>query len=69
MFPRTRLAVAAAVVALWTTQAPADSADARCDVYPKGSDHTDNMIPGCATPPTRKACMIKTVRGFHHDEP
>jgi hypothetical protein len=45
MIPRTRLSVAAAVAALWTTQSLADWTATRCDIYPNGSDHTDQMIP------------------------
>ena len=31
--------------ALFSSAAAADSTDARCDIYPRGSDHTDVMIP------------------------
>lgn len=31
--------------ALWLTPSLADWTEARCDIYPKGSDHTDKMIP------------------------
>ena len=37
--------IAVAALALRTNQSPADSTDARCDIYLKGSDHTDKMIP------------------------
>ena len=44
MRQRHLLSITAVVVAVWTTAAPADWTDARCDIYPKGSDHTDKMI-------------------------
>jgi len=31
--------------ALWMAPSLANWTDARCDIYPKGSDHTDKMIP------------------------
>jgi hypothetical protein len=34
-----------ALAALWAVPAMGDRTDARCDVYPAGSDHTDVMIP------------------------
>ena len=37
--------IAAALTAAWTTSSPADSTEARCDIYPKGSDHASKMIP------------------------
>lgn len=39
------LMIAALVAASWTTSTLADWIDARCDIYPKGEDHTDVMIP------------------------
>jgi hypothetical protein len=35
----------AALSAAWALPSSADWTDARCDVYPKGQDHTDKMIP------------------------
>jgi hypothetical protein len=31
--------------AFFSTGATADSTEARCDIYPRGSDHTDVVIP------------------------
>jgi len=42
----TRWSMVAAVIALaWATSSKADSVDARCDIYPAGSDHADKMMP------------------------
>ena len=46
--------VAGVALAVWTTTPLADSTDARCDIYPKGSDHTDKMIP----------CVFSQRQGF-----
>jgi hypothetical protein len=40
--------------ALCISPAAADSTDARCDIYPKGSDHTDKMI----------RCVFSQRQGF-----
>lgn len=37
--------VTAATIGTWAASAEADWTEARCDIYPKGSDHTDMMIP------------------------
>ncbi len=37
--------VVAVMIATWAASAKADWTEARCDIYPKGSDHTDKMIP------------------------
>jgi len=66
MIPRIWLAVAAAAMAIWTTQSPADWTDARCDVYPKGSDHTDKMIP-CVFSQRQGAVTITREDGVTHD--
>jgi hypothetical protein len=44
---KTTLISALALVASagWAPPCAADWADARCDIYPRGSDHTDKMIP------------------------
>jgi len=42
------------VGALCVSSAAADSADARCDIDPRGSDHTDKMIP----------CVFSQRQGF-----
>lgn len=33
------------MIATWAASTKADRTEARCDIYPKGSDHTDKMIP------------------------
>jgi hypothetical protein len=39
------LAILTLAAVAWVDTSAADSTDARCDIYPKGSDHTDVMIP------------------------
>jgi hypothetical protein len=39
------ISLAAAVAAVWAVSAPADWTDAACEIYPKGEDHTDVLIP------------------------
>jgi len=66
MIPRIRPSVAAAVAALWTPQSLADWTDARCDIYPKGSDHTDQMIP-CVFAQRQGAVTINRDDGVTHE--
>ena len=66
MIPKTWLAVAAAIAALWTAQSPADSTDARCDIYAKGSDHTDKMI-RCRFSQRQGYITITRQDGVTHD--
>ena len=42
---RTRVMAATFMAAAWATPAAADWTAARCDIYPAGSDYTENMIP------------------------
>jgi len=60
------LAGVVALAALWTTQSPADWTDARCDIYPKGSDHTDKIIP-CVFSQRQGAVTITRDDGVTHD--
>ncbi len=66
MIQKKWLTVAAAIAALWTTQSPADWTDARCDIYPRGSDHTDNMIP-CTFGQRHGAVSITCEDGVTHE--
>ena len=42
---KTVFRIAFALAVAWTLTARADSTDAACEVYPKGEDHTDVLIP------------------------
>ena len=46
-------------------QSQADRTDARCDVYPKRSDHTDKMIP-CVFAQRQSAVTITRDDGVTH---
>ena len=46
--------------------ATADSTDARCDIYPAGSDHTDKMIP-CTFSQRQGYVTIAREDGVIHD--
>lgn len=58
--------IAGVALAVWTTTSPADSTDARCDIYPKGSDHTDKMIP-CVFSQRQGFVTIRRDDGVIHD--
>ena len=60
------LAVAAAAAALWSAHASADWTQARCDVYPRGSDHTDKMIP-CTFGQRQGTVSITREDGVTHE--
>lgn len=55
-----------AVFASWTTSLQADWTDARCDIYPKGEDHTDVMIP-CVFSQRQGYITITRDDGVVHD--
>lgn len=61
-----RLALAAAVASLWTALSLADWADARCDIYPKGSDKLEKMIP-CTFGQRQGYITITREDGVTHD--
>jgi len=65
MISITRLVAVSAIALLWTTQSPADWTDARCDIYAKGSDHTDKMIP-CVFAQRQGAVTITRDDGITH---
>jgi hypothetical protein len=58
--------VAAAAALLWSVAVTADSTDARCDIYPVGSDHTDVMIP-CTFSQRQGYITITRSDGVTHD--
>jgi hypothetical protein len=60
------LMIAALVAASWTTSTLADWIDARCDIYPKGEDHTDVMIP-CTFGQRQGYITITRDDGVMHD--
>lgn len=61
------LAMAAAVFAVvWSGASVADSAQARCDIYPAGEDHTDVMIP-CTFSQRQGYITITRDDGVTHD--
>ena len=66
MIQTKSLAVAATIAVLWTTQSPADWTRARCDIYPRGSDHTDKMIP-CTFGQRQGTVSITREDGVTHE--
>ena len=54
------------VGALCVSSAAADSTDARCDIDPRGSDHTDKMIP-CVFSQRQGFVTIRRDDGVTHD--
>lgn len=64
---RTRTAtLLLAAAATFTTSAAADFTEARCDVYPRGSDHTDVVIP-CTFGQRQGNVTITRSDGVTHD--
>ena len=60
------LTIAALAAASWSSTLAADSVDARCDIYPKGEDHTDIMIP-CGFSQRQGYITITRSDGVTHD--
>jgi hypothetical protein len=58
--------IAALATWVWTTSAAADSTDARCDIYPRGEDHTDKMI-ACTFSQRQGYVTITRADGVTHD--
>jgi hypothetical protein len=58
--------IAAVLAAAWTGLSAADWTEARCDVYPKGEDHTDVMIP-CTFGQRQGFITITRDDGVTHD--
>jgi hypothetical protein len=61
-----RWLIIAALMAAWANTSAADSTDARCDIYPKGSDHTDVMIP-CRFSQRQGYITIDRSDGVNHE--
>ncbi len=67
MNPATALATATFLASTaFPIAAMADSADARCDIYPAGSDHTDKMI-SCTFSQRQGYVTITREDGVTHD--
>lgn len=58
--------IIAAVAVCWTLSSSADWVDARCDVYPTGSDHASKMIP-CTFSQRQGYITITRDDGVTHD--
>jgi hypothetical protein len=58
--------LALAIAAIFSTSAAADFTEARCDIYPKGSDHTDVVIP-CTFGQRQGNVIITRSDGVTHD--
>lgn len=58
--------IAAAGAAAWSISAPADWTDAACEIYPKGEDHTDVLIP-CTFSQRQGYVTITRSDGVTHD--
>jgi hypothetical protein len=56
----------AALAAGWSLAAPADSTEAACEIYPKGEDHTDVLIP-CTFSQRQGYITIRRSDGVTHD--
>ena len=53
-------------IATWAGSAEADWTEARCDIYPKGSDHADKMIP-CTFGQSQGYVTITRQDGITHE--
>jgi len=58
--------IAALAAASWSTSSPADSTEAACEIYPKGEDHTDVLIP-CTFSQRQGYITIRRGDGVTHD--
>jgi hypothetical protein len=63
---KLKLVSVAALLVAGTSPLNADSTDARCDIYPAGSDHTDVMIP-CTFSQRQGYVTIRRSDGVTHD--
>jgi len=63
---RSLITFMAILAAGWTSMAMADWTEARCDIYPKGQDHTDTMIP-CTFAQRQGNVFITRSDGVEHD--
>ena len=58
--------IAVALAVFWSVPAPADWTDAACEIYPKGEDHTDVLIP-CTFSQRQGYVTITRDDGVTHD--
>lgn len=63
---KTLLAIAIFTLIAWAAPVAADWTDARCDIYPRGSDHASNMIP-CTFGQRQGYITITRDDGVTHD--
>jgi hypothetical protein len=63
---RTRTAILTLAAVSFSTSAAADFTEARCDIYPRGSDHTDVVIP-CTFGQRQGNVTITRSDGVTHD--
>jgi hypothetical protein len=66
MKPNIYAALALIASAVWAIPCAADWTEARCDIYSKGSDHTDKMIP-CTFGQRQGYITITRSDGVTHD--
>jgi hypothetical protein len=59
-------ALVAAIAFAHSSAARADTVDARCDIYPRGEDHTDKVIP-CTFSQRQGYVFIRRSDGIVHD--
>ena len=59
-------AIVGAMALAWATSSAADSVDARCDIYPAGADHTDEMM-RCRFSQRQGNITIAREDGVTHD--
>lgn len=58
--------IAALTAAFWATASAADTAEARCDIYPKGADHASAML-ACTFSQRQGYIAIRRADGVTHD--
>ena len=58
--------ITALAAAVWATTAAADTAEARCDIYPKGEDHASAML-ACTFSQRQGYIAIRRADGINHD--
>jgi hypothetical protein len=66
MKPNGFIMLAVLVPSLWSATANADSIEARCDIYPKGSDELETMV-GCTFSQRQGAVSIQRADGIRYD--
>tara|TARA_R110002072_G_scaffold234915_1_gene392490 strand:+ start:221 stop:544 length:324 start_codon:yes stop_codon:yes gene_type:complete len=63
---KIQILLSAIALLFWTTSAAADSADARCDIYPAGEDQAEKMI-HCTFSQRQGYITITREDGVTHD--